>query len=408
MADKAQAQAPQEKGKNNAILAKNQILYRMPQALSTSLIRNHQKQFSTRAQYSPLDEITFDINTSLFVDPLKSFLKFSVAALTATAGTGSGSAMNFIQDVRIQSRSGVELSRTQNANTWSSIRNAYVEDIGTLAEWAGVTGHNGGENNVPTGGVDFVIPLSWLSSFFQPTGAKMLPPHIFSGCRISITLASHSKALFVTGGATTGYSISRPEIVLMTSMMNDNVNKIISLESASSGLEYTYPRIFSSVESSAAATVNIAVKKSVSQAVSVVTGLYPTAAQADVGQDSFLTVNTPPADTTHQYRIGSSYYPQSVVDSNVNAYTMTKEAFAPQRRMGAVTASYTDWTTNGRYVVASVLQTDGTLSSSGIAVNASSSLELSMTTSAVDKTYHTYLIFQGLARGFLNSVSSKI
>ena len=399
----------QENKANASILALNGLRYTMPAPLSTTLIRTHKKQFSQRTSYTPGSTIVFDLNVSGFIDPELSYMKFSVQAVGADAGFGStGSACNLFRDIRIQSKTGVELDRIQHLNEYSVYRVNYTQDVDKNTEIAGLTGQANGSAAVTAAApVDFLLPMSWLSGLYRPSvKGQMIPPHLIAGARIEIQLETFSRAL-VSAGATTDYVLTNPVIVHMEHALNDNTLKAITSESQT-GLEYAYPRVFSTQESSANATFNHQIKKAVSQATEIFTAVHPTVGQNAIAVDSFLSIVSPPASSSFQYRLGSSYFPHQVVQSNAEAYMISKQGWKNSKEDGVATASFANWTTNGLYCVGVPLKTDHSISSSGVAINNSATLELTFTQTAVDKTYYSFLTYTALIKAFLSSVVAKI
>lgn len=393
---------------NSSVLQLNGLRYKILQPLSTSLSRSHQKQFSQRQQYSDGEEIVFDLNVSSFTDPELSFMTFKVQSIGANSGFGSGSATNLFRDVTITSKNGAEVDRVQLCNVVNYNRQAYETDASTLVAESAMTGFNGGNANVLVASpVEFCVPLSHISGLFRPLvkGTK-IPPHLLAGSRLSISLETFSRALF-SAGACTGYTITNPTLTLMSHTLNDNTMKAISIE-AQNGLEYSYPRTFVSSEASTNLSYTTQVKKAVSQATSVTTVVCPTASQNSIASDSFLSIVNPVATTSFQYRIGSTYMPQQVVTSNKETYMITKAAYDSSRNKSITTASHADFQTGGKYCVSVPLRSDGDISSSGLAINSSATIELNYTGDTVDKSYYIIMSHVGLARAFLGAVSVKI
>ena len=399
-----------ETSANSAILQLNGLRYKTPQALSTTLFRTHKKSYSQRQSYQALETIVFDINTSAFVDCEKSYLKFKIQATGADAGTGAiGSIMNIFRDIRISSKNGQELDRIQSLNEYSVYRTSYELDVDQLIANQPLTGLAGGNANVTTAApVEFIVPLTWLAGFFNPhVKGQKLPPHIWSGCRVELALESHTRA-FISAGACTGYTITSPELVMMEHMPNDSTMKTVT-ESSQTGLEWTYSRVFTSLESSSNLTVTTDIKKAVSQATNVFCAIHPTASQNLLTADSFLSIANASATSEYQFRLGSMYLPNAPVVGLKESYLMTKQAFKEGEHLkGVATASYPNYSTGGLYAIGIPLQSDNSISSSGLAVNNSATISMSYTGDTNDKSYHLFLVYTALARGFLNSVSVKI
>jgi hypothetical protein len=415
-------------GANASVLALNGLRYVMPQTLSTSVLRTHKKQYSQRQAYASGETIVFDINSTGFIDPEMSYLRMTISATGAAgafAGFGAyGSAMNVIRDVRIQSKNGTELDRIQSANEYSIFRTNYNIDKQELVANTPMTGFGtaagvpAGTNSVIDTGNTFLIPLAWVSGLFRPhVKGQKIPPHLLSGARIELQLESFSRALVsaATGGANiqaTGYTITNPQIVLMEHTLNDNSLKVLTEESANNGLEYVYDRVFTTVESTSNQNLSLQVRKAVSQATSVFCAVHPTANQTLIAQDSFLSVNNSALGhfKSFSYRLGSNYFPHQVVDENKEAYSISRMSMKNDSHGAVSTVTYDNW--NDTLLQVGVqLKTDSDISSSGLAVNNSATVEIQYDAGvalALGRTYYIFMVYTALARSFLSQTSVKI
>ena len=402
----------ESKGNANAmVLATNGLRYKMPAPLSTTLVRTFKKQYAQRQSYGPSETIVFDLNVSGQVDPDVSYLTFKLSS-DQDFVFGRGSVGNIIREIRIQSKNGVELDRIQNFNAWNYIRINTMEDGDELSFRSGVNGHNLPAGGVPAAGAQFVLPCSHLSGLFRPhVKGQKIPSHMLSGARIEITLESVGRALTrATANDNTTYTVEKPTFNLMEHTLNDNTLKVLTEESANNGLEYVYDRVFTSVETTANATLHSQIKKAVSQATCVVTTIHAAANQTSVQQDSFATLGPGGGRfEKFQYRVASNYFPQIAVDNIPEAYTITESAYSATRVKG--------WNSNngyGNYVdnvfsVSHPLKSDHEISSSGLAINNSATLALEYESSdGANKVFYTFMVYTALARCFLSQVTVKI
>lgn len=394
---------------NDKILASNGLYYVMPKPLSTTLNRTYKTQYSTRTEYSPGDTMVFDINTSAVVDPELSFMKISVQALLKDIAIGSGSIVNCFREIRIQSRNGTELDRIEHLNDFSHyyMNNCVSKDI--MASKGQSWGY--GVNAVLTQNVvyDYCIPLSMLSGLFRPhvKGQKM-PPQLLSGSRVEINLEAAVKAFYSVPAGVFDYKVLKPELHLMEMTQNDNTLKIITEQSANNGLEYFYPRVFTSVETSASSTVNYQIKKAVSQATHVVTCPKITSLAVNSILDSFVSV--PAANySKHQYRLGSNYYPNQICTSVVEAFTMSSQVCITMDDKIAPACTFDSFLNSGDLNVSTALKTDSMISASGLAVNNTATIALEYeSVGGVELSFYTFLVYNALARCFLSQVTVKI
>ena len=392
---------------NAMVLQQNGLRYVMPKPLSTSLVRTFKKQYSQRQTYGPSDTIVFDLNISGQVDPEVSYLTFKVTADQAYE-LNKGSAGNFIREIRIQSKNGVELDRIQNFNAWNYVRLNNVEDKDELTAKGNVYGR-GAAFLVN----QFVIPCSHLSGLFRPhVKGQKIPSHMLSGARIEITLENIARATHETtpGSPVTTLVFEKPTFNLMEHTLNDNTLKVLTEESANNGLEYVYDRVFCSIETTANNTLHTQIKKAVSQATSVITSVHLSADQSDASKDSFETVS--PGGGVfqkYQYRIASNYFPQIAVDNIPEAYMVTSSTHNCERVKGWNSGNDYAAYINDVFTVAHPLKSDNEISSSGLAINNSATLALEYESSdGTNKIFYTFLVYTALARCFLQQVTVKV
>lgn len=390
---------------NSRLLAVNSMFYRMPKPLSVSVVTTQKKQYSSRNEYLPKQTIIFDLNCNSAVNCDKSYMKITVQALNQALSFESGSVMNLFSEIRILSKNGAELDRISNANHWYRyyIRNCIPQDkLDEYGFWWGSDGTALTTNSTR----DYIIPLSFISGLFRPHGGVKLPPQLLSGARIEIELEEAAQAVFGVVGV--NYVVYNPEIQLDESTVNDNILKILSEESANNGLEITYDRVFSQKESiGTQTTFNTQIKKAVSQCTKVVVVPINSAEQNQSIYDSFKSLNGSAEFKKYQFRLASNYFPNQEVNSIAEAHILSSQvceqkAIRPYNIPSTYVADH--------YYLASQIKTDEDISSSGIAINNSSSLAVNIESqlTANEKTYNVFMVYTALARAFLSQVSVKI
>jgi len=381
---------------DSEILARNGLFYKMPQSLSTSVNRTFKKEFAQKQSYTPNQTMVFDLNTgSDYIDPKSCMLSFNLAVVATTAphvdddydfGQNSGTAANLIREIRLISKNGTEIDRIQNANVLAKILTDYTfsEEGQKTLEMAGYLPVGGATFDATNVDRRFVIPMSLISGFFRPTVKGMkIPSGLSSGMRIEITLETAERAIrFETGGGTVvTYTVSDPVIYMMSHSLNDPTQAALMKNSAETGLEYTFPSYFNTPESvGASATVNIQVKKAVSQATSVFAGLYDNNSAQVEAKDSFASVSGSLL-TNFQYRVGANYYPQQVVQDTTEAWYVSSGAFNKNRDIQTFPANVDQNQYNtggnltptsegedglGKFILATALETDSLLNLSGV------------------------------------------
>jgi hypothetical protein len=258
------------------------------------------------------------------IDMEKSYLAFDVELKadvgSASVNFGSGSAMNLINQTTVRSRAGVELDRIENANQWSRLKclydlpDSYLKRFGQLEGWGpNRDGTTDSAQQLASGKVRYCLPLTRLAPFFTPLKKGMkLPASLASGLHIEFILEDFRTAFFQKApGNITGYEISNIYFHLDSVKLSDDTNRVLSQEGASSGLEYCYNRVYTSINSqpSGQASVNIQLRKAVSVGCKAYTVVVDQADVLDVSKDSFASV---PWDTTSfQYKLGQIYLPNA-------------------------------------------------------------------------------------------------
>jgi hypothetical protein len=332
-----------------------------------------------------------------------------------TVGWGSGSACNLIQEIRILSKNGCEVDRTQSAHVLAKIMKDYTYSLD-------------GQNMLSNAGVDlggmvkdtfysFVIPLSLLSGFFRPTVKGMkIPAGLASGMRIELTLARPDRAVELTGGVgTLSYLVQNPEMLFCCSDLNDPTQAVLMKNSAETGLEYTFPAYFSTTLTEQSTQINEQVKKAVSQCTRAFASVYDVSGAGSVmlnTNDGFKSIDSDQLKS-YQFRVGANYYPQKFVDSEAEALFISCATFDKIRdmRTNACPVAVEDYETGGKFIVGHPLETDDRLNLSGIPLNNSSVLELRMevkNTGGVSRQFEIFIEYISVARTFVNRTTLKI
>jgi hypothetical protein len=313
----------------------NNLIYEMPKSLSLATGRTHVNQFPQRSTYAVNrnDTIIFDWNTgNAFIDPMNSYLKFKMRAIAPAATSGplfnSGSALNLFHEYRIRSRSGVELDRLENCNLYNQYRLLYTKSknwIQTIGAAFYLNSSTMLFNTTNTMQTEVCIPLCELATFFNCLKkGQLLPPQIASGLRIELSLESVARAFadpsnfFHAGSSLELFDIA---MVLDTVTLSDETSKLLNLESSQSGLEWTYNRVYNYSSTYPAGTSNFTMQ--VSKAVSQATHAFmviQNATNSNLGlYDSFQA--EPFSYKSWQFRLGSQYYPNQVVNNQTSIVT---------------------------------------------------------------------------------------
>jgi hypothetical protein len=402
----------------------NNLVYKQPAALSLAVNRTYKKMFFQRSAYTGDKSTTMicDWNTGTsYVNCDNSYLSFKVAltGTTPTASFGSGSAMNVINEVRIQSRSGTELERLQNANLWSKFDSLYTKPKGNLETVGSIQGFGATLDPVVDGAnlgatfKRFVLPLYVVSPFFRPMKKQLLPPQLASGLHFEFVLEDFRTALLGITGTTTGYNIEGLYFNLDCVDMTDDVQRTINMESAQDGLEYTYERIFTSISQlpSSQLSISMQLRKAVSQACFATTLTVSQADRINIAKDPLCCV--PFNYTSFQYRLGALYFPnQEVQDAvdGVEAYMIAQETYDKLKHPYSEGAMNLTNFKLKHGILAASFEKDTNLNVSGLPINNSRICELNATYEAVVEPLEvvTFLQYCVVSRSYIDNCALSI
>ena len=413
---------------NDTLYAVNGLKYEMPQSLSLAVNKTFNREFSQRQNYSASDTVVFDINSGdSYVDPCSCFLSLDLT-VTATANAqsadrysfGSGSVANLFSTVRLLSKNGCEIDRTQDCGVLAKILKDYTvsaEGQKTLSASGNDISANLSDARVLTK-TNYVIPLSAFSGFFRPaTKGMLIPAGLASGLRIEIVLESAARALTKKAGNGTGYSytVSDPTLFFNTADLNDGASAVLMKESAESGLEYTFPSYFSSNLNTVQTSSNIQVKKAVSQAARIFSSIYDVSGSDSVlleTKDGYKSIGANQL-ASFQFRVGSNYYPQQAVTKPKEAFYVSESTFGKitQLHSTASNISIDEYQTGGKFLLGTSLESNGYLNLTGVPLNNSNVAELSLTLangSGLSREINVFIEFTTVSRTFINRTSIKI
>lgn len=420
--------------KTSSDLLVNNLVYQQPSALSLATARAYTRHYPQVQTYSSGQTVVLDLTSGAsFVDPETSYLTFEVQLKTSggaiTANFGSGSAMNLIRQTTIRSRSGTELSRTELCNHWSRFNslnqysNEYLSRQGLVEGW----GENRGgptdafcvSSVVPK---RFCIPLPRLDPFFSPMAkGQKIPPQLMSGLHIEIILEDVRTACYLKSGLAAdfaGYDISNIAFVADSITMTDDVQRVINEESAMSGLEVGYDRVFTAQTSLplGASSTNIQIRKAVSQCKYAYTICLDKTRLLDVTYDSFYSVAF---DATNwQYRLGSLYFPKQAIQTRgandaTESYLQQIAMFDKLRSEKSTCVSLVKFNLSGEGALCASFERDQALQLSALPCNNSRVAELdatfdATTSAGLTRQLISFLVYSSISRSFVENTSSSI
>jgi hypothetical protein len=424
-----------ENDEQTSTLMVNQLVYMTPPSLSLATNRSLQRQFAQRRSYTQGETVVFQMNSgSDYCDPENSYMVFDVKITQTnadggllTCDFGSGSAANLFNSIVVRSKSGTELDRINFLNVWSRLNsvftesNAYLTGAGLREGFIDPSVSSTVRRNraiFSTSYRRFVLPLKRLSGVFNPMKGQKLPACLMSGLQIELVLENTATAFVQVPGTlpttnvVTGYFVDNICIVTDNITLTDDTQRALNSESANSGLEIAYPRVFTTItDSNAVSTaLNVQIRKAVSQSSLVVSSVINTANRNDISIDSFTTSGYRLQSVQH--RVGSLYFPQQeLVDPyGEEVYNQTLLAFNKIKNTHAEPSVDTEKFKNGYMTIAQTLEKDQLLDLSGLALNNSRICEVSAVYNNLGEPYQvfTFLIYNAVSRSYLDNTSVGI
>ncbi len=305
--------------------------------------------------YAPGSTAICTLNTgSNFVDFKRSYLVMTVrndssnsdrkTAVDAWFGP-NGSALNLINRVMLQTRSGVVIERTDNANQLASSQLYMTHDrtwTGTPAEGtntflevnaragnafmygaqAALGTNNASDDNwkgatalLPVSGDyrRFCIPCGELSTAWG-NSESLWPSALCSGLRLELLLENANIALnTATSGDLVGYTVTDIRLECECYTLADLVLRSLNSMASSSGLEVLTVTAHDTQGTRAAASINLDCGRACSRALGYLYRERPVVS-LNADADKFATVvqNSDFYVTQMQGRVGSQYFPLQV------------------------------------------------------------------------------------------------
>jgi hypothetical protein len=222
-----------------------------------------------------------------------------------------------------------------------------------------------------------------------------------------------------SAGDFAGYQVSNIAIVTDSIQMTDDVQRTINKESADSGLEVCYNRIFTAQTALAlgSSSANVSVRKAVSQCKLAYTVCIDKTKLFDVTADSFKSVTF---DATRwQYRLGSLYFPKEAIAGDgtpldsAETYLNQLQTWNKLKHTHEESSlSFADFKLKAGVLAAS-FERDQELELSALPVNNSRTVELDVqfdgiTSAGLTRQLITFLQYSGVVRAFIDQVSSSI
>jgi len=404
----------QPDGLADSLIRVNGLSYRMPSNMSVVVSRTMKRSYANLDAYQQNGKIIITWNSgSEYVNGLNSYLVFDAQVIGAAGATGtfeSGSAINFIDNVTVNSLQGTEVDRVEGVNAYRrdmdryEYSQDYINNIGTVMGYQSTETPNG-HNTVSLTPKRYCIPLSKICGLCNTS--VLLPSMLAGGLRFEIKLASVGAALKKGATAPTDFKLTNVSMQLDSFQMADGIQKRLMQESASSGLEFfyeTYDRTRHNVASSNKA--NITVRKAVSRALSAFVKTRITNTVESLDFDSMASeVNDV---TGFFWRLGSLNFPNQKLTAKEEQYYYAQYAMKklehPHKNNSI---SLTDFLAS-EGIVAVTLERSSVLSLSGLPINNTRTLQVELDYGLPqDRDMDVYMHYLQLSRVFPNNILVK-
>jgi len=417
----------------------NGIQYESLPETTVATSRTFKRQFFQKNSYTAnTSQAICDWNTGAeYINCRRSYLKLRVKT-SAAANFGYGGVTNLIRRVVITSRSGTEVSRTEDYNKLAPkcVRYGcsadYVDQFGELMGYTNTPAELKSDFDQLSAGKVFLIPLPKLSPFFEGDGQSLLPAQLAAGLRVELTLESNLRALVAAAGAPT-YEIEEISFLLNTNSMVDSWQRQLNEESARDGLTYSFSEWHTTQSAlpSSGTQINIEVRKAVADCMSAFVITQSTTSTDAVpvlgpATDSYLIDNMKSdayEATSVEWRLGSLYPYQQPIKTTPEMYFQAQNMWDADildcKRSNDVSPSSFATSTlasvgakDGDAVVAVSMErndvrVNGVLNIGGLPTNNSRSLNVDMTLTSKLATRQNYLYMKHLrlVKVYLDNVS---
>lgn len=402
----------QPDGLADSLIRVNGLSYRMPSNMSVVVSRNMKRSYANLDSYGPGGKIIITWNSgSEYVNGMNSYLTFDAEATAVEATLGSGSAINFIDSVTVNSLQGTEVDRVEGVNAYArdndrwTFSQDYLNNVGSVIGYGSTEAGVADEAKVPTGSTQrFCIPLSKICGLCNTS--VLIPSMLAGGLRFEIKLASFANAL-TSAGATTGYTLTNVNMMLDSYQLADSIQKRLMAEASATGLEFfyeTWDRTRHNI--SAANKANITVRKAVSRALSAFAKTRLTADVENLAKDSQASEENKVVGMF--WRLGSLNFPNQRLSSKEEQYLYAQYAMGKLQHPHKNNSVSLDDFKKTEGIAAVSLERSSVLSLSGLPVNNSRTLQVELDyTGELNRDIDVYMRYLQLARVFPNNVLVK-
>jgi hypothetical protein len=308
----------------------NNLVYSVPPSSTAAIERSYKRGYFDNRQYAEERTMRCVVQTGAqYVNCATSTLVIKIKPTFdgTDVNWGIGSAANLLRNVRVFSKSGVELSNVLNANLNRVIEDINIENDEWFHSVGSIMGYgvNGNLNHTMTTSdavYEFIIPLCKVSGVFKPMGDQLMPAALASGLILECDLESAAKAMVRNGGTANSYSIEDIYLNLDCITLNDSSVMTLNDITAKQLLEWSYVDVYNSnlTQNSGNSILSTSINKSVSFADHIVAAIQDQTGLNDATQDAFITTWAESAGK-YQFTLGSIQLPSNVsVDSLEQSY----------------------------------------------------------------------------------------
>jgi len=413
---RGQVNQSQPDGLADSLIRVNGLSYRMPSNMSVVVSRNMKRSYANLDSYQSGGKIIITWNSgSEYVNGMNSYLTFDAQCTVSDSTLGSGSALNFIDSVTVNSLQGSEVDRVEGVAAYArdndrwTFSQDYLNNVGSVMGYGSTEGGTiPTEAKVPFADTKrFCIPLSKLCGLCNTS--VLIPSMLAGGLRFDIKLADFSKALKNTLGTTTGYTLTNVNMMLDSYQLADSIQKRLMAEASATGLEFFYETWDRTRHNISGNKANITVRKAVSRALSAY------AKTRDTDSVESFTVDSMASEVNKVnsmfWRLGSLNFPNQRLTSLVEQYYYAQYSmnkFLHPHKNNSV--SLADFTTGTEGIAAVTLERSSVLSLSGLPVNNSRTLQLELSYDvggAANRDIDVFMTYLQLARVFPSNVLIK-
>jgi hypothetical protein len=301
-------------------LIANNLIYQVPASSTAAIQRQYRQSYFDQRKYASQRTMRCVWNTgNNYVNMATSALVLKVKAefdgTQLVVGDNTGSIYNLIKNIRVFSKSGVELCNILNANV-----NRVIEDKCTKSkDWHEVVGELMGYTGVTavwntSGAVqEYVIPLTLLATVFDCKGKQLMPSALGSGLVVEIDGENPNIAFKRMGDGTfQDYTIEDIYFNLDCVTLSDNTVGTLNEITGKQLLQWTYCDVYNSriTQNAGNSILSTSINRSVGFADHIASLIQNQSRVNSATEDSFLAPYSDAAGS-YQYTLGSVQLPSN-------------------------------------------------------------------------------------------------